>query len=67
MQDEHQQKTEKVVNMAPKLAQLGGHLGPKVGGKSVSRCTQQTHKKWVEKSDAVLCSAMQKWGVLYFN
>ena len=62
MQDEHQQKTEKVVNMAPKLAQHGGHLGPKVDGKSVPRCTQQTHKKWVEKSDAVLCSAMQKWG-----
>ena len=62
MQDEHLKKSEKVVSMAPKLAQHGAQLDPKVDGKSVPRCTQQTHKKWVEKSDAVLCSAMQKWG-----
>ena len=55
-QDEQLKISEKVVNMAPDLAQNGAQVGSKINGKSVPRCVT---KNGMKKIHATVCGGVR--------
>ena len=55
MQHEHLKISEKVVNMAPELAQNGAQVGSKIDGNRFQDALNKKDEKWSEKSHARVC------------